>query len=111
MKSMKLTKKQQEGMTVPVAAEPEKPEYPYGLCLRLGREELMKLGIKQLPQVGDSFVVDAKCVVKGVSAGDGDGGKYASCDLQITDMGMEGDDEARRKDTAKKMYDKMGEKK
>jgi hypothetical protein len=37
----------------------EDREYGYGLCIRLEEEDMAKLGMKTLPQVGDTFVIEA----------------------------------------------------
>ena len=66
------------------------PEYPYGLCITLGKEELEKLGITVLPQVGSEMMVHAKAYVKMTRAYDTQGdGKDMSVELQITDMAIE----------------------
>lgn len=93
-----------------VSAAPERPEYPYGLCLRLGKEELAKLGIKGMPAIGDSFMIDAKAVVKTVSASAGEGGDYASVELQITDMEIDTDEQEKKSKTAKMLYGSMEKK-
>lgn len=108
MKSMKLSKSEQKEMSVPVQVN--KDEYPYGLRITLGKDQLKKLGLSKLPAVGDEFIADAKLVVKSVSAGAAESGEYASCDLQITDLGLEEDEAAKTNDTAKKMFTKMGAK-
>ncbi len=107
MKSMKLKKSEAKAE---VMAAPDLPQYPYGLCLRLGKDEMSKLGIKGLPSVGDSFVIEAKSVVKTVSASAGEGGDYASIELQITDMGLDSDKEDKKSRTASQLFGKMGEK-
>lgn len=42
-------------------------DYPYGLELRLGSDELEKLGMKELPAVGEEYTLTAHCVVTDVS--------------------------------------------
>ncbi len=105
---MKISKAERKELDVPVSVNQD--EYPYGLRIRLDKAQLTKLGLTELPSVGDSFVVDAACVVRSVSAGEGESGDYASCELQITDLGLEEDEADKTKDTAKKMYTKMGAK-
>lgn len=107
MKNMKMSRSEQKAEAV---AAPERPEYPYGLCLRLGKEEMAKLGIKGLPSVGDAFMIEAKSVVKTVSASAGEGGDYASVELQITDLGLDSDSEDKTKKRASSLYGKMSEK-
>jgi hypothetical protein len=100
MKNMK-TEKQPESM----AAEPARPEYPYGLKLRLEKEELIKLGFKGLPKVGETFDIEAKGVIQHVSMSAHEEGSYASCELQITDLDLEENGEDKGKKLAAKMFD------
>lgn len=71
-------------------------EYPYGLCINLGKDEIKKLGLKDLPDVGEEVTVLAVCTVTRVSqsaslkANDEDS---QGVELQITHMGLvEGND-------------------
>lgn len=86
-----------------VAGEYKEPEYPYGLCIRLGKEELKKLGITQPPAVGSKMTVTAAVFVKSTSAYEYEGqDKEMSVELQITDMEIgESKDKA---DTATLLY-------
>ena len=105
MTHMKLSSK--EATEAMPTAMPEKPEYPYGLRLRLEKEELEKLGIKELPKVGEIFTVEAKAHVLSVSAGASQEHEHASMDLQITHMGLGEDGEVKSAHLAKKMYGEM----
>lgn len=109
MKNMKIKKSEKEA--APTSVAPDRPDYPYGLCVRLGKDELTKLGIKGLPAVGDSFMIEAKSFVKTVSASAGEGGDYASVELQITDMGLDSDSEDKKAKTAKSLFGDMASKK
>lgn len=94
-------KSKPEGESSAEVAEYEEPQYPYGLCLHLGMDELEKLGITQLPEVGAVIMVSAKAFVKSTSAYETQGdGKSMSVDLQITDMELG----AEKKDPASVMY-------
>ncbi len=104
---MKMSKAEAKAEAMPAMAE--RPEYPYGLCIRLGKEEIAKLGLKA-PTIGDAFDIDAKCVVKSMSASAGEGGDYMSIELQITDMELESDAEDKKDNAAKNLYGKMSEK-
>lgn len=64
------------------------PEYPYGLRLRLEDEELQKLGLTTLPDVGTSLVLTARVEVCGTSAYDSESGKHRSVELQLTDLAL-----------------------
>ncbi len=68
-------------------AEEYAPEYPYGLCINLGADELAKLNITALPEVGSKMMLHASVFVKSVSSHDTQGQRKDSCvGLQITDM-------------------------
>lgn len=86
----------------PGMVEGDEPRYPYGLCLHLGKDELEKLGISALPDVGTPVMVSAKAFVKATSAYETQGdGKSMSVELQITAMEiMPGE----KKDPASVMY-------
>jgi hypothetical protein len=78
------------------------PEYPYGLCLHLGMDELAKLGMTTLPDVGAKMTITAMAFVKSTSAYETQSeGKSMSVDLQITDMEV---GSAEKKDPASVMY-------
>jgi hypothetical protein len=70
------------------------PDFPWGLCINLGKDELAKLGIKELPEVGDEFHVYAVTRVTRVSASASEGGEDSKgVELQITHMGAMQEDE------------------
>lgn len=78
------------------------PDYPYGLCINLGSDELAKLGIKDLPAVGSELEMTAKVKVTSVSSSEsehGDGHKSVS--LQVTDMSL---DDGAGPSAAEKLY-------
>lgn len=84
--SMKLTKAETEKEN---EVSEDRPEFPFGLTLRLDNEALDKLGMKEMPEVGTDIELAAKVVVTEVSEhtrGDGDTVKGLS--LQITDMNL-----------------------
>lgn len=86
-------------------AEAERgPDYPYGLCLNLGSDEMEKLGIEDLPAVGTEMNLTAVVKVTSVSSYDseGDGGSK-SVSLQITQMGL---DAGKGESAAQKLYGK-----
>jgi len=98
LKSMKLDKSEKE------CCEPssDKQEYPWGLTIRLDNESLKKLGITDLPGVGEEMFLSAKVEVTEVSEHSRADGKepMKGVSLQITDMGLEG----ANTDKAKKLY-------
>lgn len=80
-------KSKPEKEEMPGAIEKDEPRYPYGLCIRLGSDELEKLGITALPAVGGKMKITAECFVESTSAYETQGnGKDQSMSLQITDM-------------------------
>ncbi|MEC4595460.1 capsid staple protein [Burkholderia vietnamiensis] len=88
-------------------AESERgPDYPYGLCLNLGGDEMEKLGIKDLPAVGGEMSLTAKVKVTSVSSYETDGGGGSkSISLQITEMAL---DDGNGESAAQKLYGKKG---
>lgn len=85
-----------------MATDYEEPQYPYGLCLTLGKDELEKLGMTTLPDVGAKMNVMAMGYVKSTSAYETqDDGKSMSVEIQLTDLEISPGD---RKDPAEVMY-------
>lgn len=68
-------------------AMPEVPKYPHGLKLRLGPEELKKLGFKEPPPIEKKYNLSATVEVVEIEADKeaGDESSYSLC-LQITEM-------------------------
>ena len=67
----------------------EEPMYSYGLCISLGREELEKLCIEQLPQAGSEMMLKAKAYVKTVRESQEKDGVEQNVELQICAMAIE----------------------
>lgn len=86
MTSMKIEPRKAEQST---AIMNDGPEYPYGLRICLGTDELKKLGIEKLPELGKEIAISAKGTVCAVSENENLYGKNQSLDLQITDMELE----------------------
>lgn len=64
------------------------PDFPWGLCLNLGKDEIAKLGIDDLPEVGDEFHIYAVAKVTRVSQSASEQGEDSKgVELQITHMG------------------------
>lgn len=83
--------------------EGDEPQYPYGLCLHLGNDELEKLQITEVPDVGIEVMIMAKAFVKSTSAYDTQrDGKSRSAELQITDLELA----PPKKDAAQVMFGK-----
>lgn len=69
-------------------------EYPYGLKVCLGEDELQKLGIEELPEVNASMMLHAEAKVCLVESNKSLYGHHRRLELQITRlsvMGGEGD--------------------
>ena len=72
------------------------PPYPWGLCLRLEKEDLDKLKFPKLPQVGDEFHITAVGIVTSVSSSmrdQKDEEKTVSIQIKMLDMASEGPDD------------------
>lgn len=65
-------------------------KYPYGLCITLRNESLAKLGIRELPEVDEEFILTAKVVVTSVTSNDRQGKPAEkTMELQITAMELD----------------------
>lgn len=92
MKRSEKDKRTDMGETAPITSIAA--DYPYGLCIHLDKDELDKIGIKELPEVGGSYpmraMVTVTCVRQAAMSGRDE---ETSVDLQITDMALEMPDE------------------
>jgi hypothetical protein len=109
MQSMKLTLK--EGKEEVTYDDPSKaPEYPSGLTICLDDVSLKKLGIKELPDVGQTMYLEANVTVYSKRQYENQTGPENGLSLQITDMELEAseEDEAEPDDrsAAQKIYGK-----
>lgn len=89
--SMKIDPKKREEMYAEkstVAAE-SGPLYPWGLGIHLDDDSLDALGIDELPKVGKSYALQAKCTVTSVSENKTEEGTRRSVSLQITDLAVD----------------------
>ncbi|MBF8258368.1 MAG: bbp20 [Actinobacteria bacterium] len=104
MVSMKMSKKETEKATEPIPSEG--PEYPYGLCLNLEKEQIEKLGLGT-PKAGSTLMLHAMVEVKSITVTDEKDGKgYKSLSLQITDMALEKGGGMNEKKVAGALYGK-----
>lgn len=86
LKSMKMAPKEMEPAQVLVGP---KEIYPYGLSIRLEKEQLAALGFEELPDAGQLVALMAKGkVVKVESRED-----YKCVEIQITDLAVHSTDE------------------
>lgn len=84
-------KRSASDMESDTACAPGKPDpYPYGLCLNVDKDELDKLGITSLPEVGEEYQVMAVAKVTRVNASAAEGqDDQMGVSLQITSMALE----------------------
>lgn len=92
LKSLKLPKKSAKQDGALVSESYPRDEYPYGTRLDLSNESLDKLGIKTLPEVGSSFMIECKVTVIGSRQNATKDKTSRTLELQITDMDLELDD-------------------
>lgn len=93
MISMKRTAADKRGdKMINSPVEATAPDYPYGLCIHLDKDELDKLGIKDLPNIGSTLNLEVIVKVTRISqsAAD-DADEQTSIDMQITDIGIDSD--------------------
>lgn len=105
--SMKIDRAARDAMMKgPATISDEGPLYPWGLALNLENEAIDALGMKQLPEAGETMLLVAKVKVTGTRSEDvdGDGGKRKrqKVTLQITDMALE--DAGDKTNAAEKLY-------
>jgi hypothetical protein len=81
-------KEKQDGCCMPSDAE-QKPEYPWGLRLNLCKEDLEKLGVKELPAVGAEMMLIAKVKVIETRQSATENHDSKGMELQVTDMALE----------------------
>lgn len=87
--SLKKTKAQKKSSAPQLASGPSGEDYSYGTRLSLGKDELEKLGIKDMPKVGTKFKLEAEVEVVSVSANAGKDHDSRDMGLQITAMCLE----------------------
>lgn len=105
--SMKIDRAARDAaMKGPDTLTAEGPLYPWGLNLNLENESIEALGMKQLPEAGETMLLVARVNVVGTTSEDvdGEGGKRKrqSVRLQITDMALE--DGGAKTNAAEKLY-------
>ncbi len=71
--------------------------YGYGTRLELSHEDLVKLGVKELPEAGDEYSITATAKVTSASKSVSDTGSRTSMSLQITHLKLTHEDEAAEK--------------
>lgn len=85
--SMKLDKKEKDkSYPVALSGNTNQDDYSYGTRLNLRKEDLDKLGIEDLPKVGEKFRLVAEVEVISVSASASKDNDNQDMGLQITAM-------------------------
>lgn len=85
--------------------EISKPEYPYGLEVCLCDEVLDKLGVTELPKVGETMIIQCQVTVCSTAENSMQGGDVERrMSLQITDMALSASLPAAKTDAANAMY-------
>lgn len=88
MVDMKRSKADMKEANTPISLGKE--EYPYGLRIRLEKDDLEKLGMtKKLPAVGDEVMVEAMCKVISVSENASENHDSSSVEYQIMHISIE----------------------
>jgi hypothetical protein len=88
----------------------ETNSYPYGTKICLGTDELKKLGVTELPDVGEVHTITAKVKVVEVGQRDKKDGQSRSLDLQITDLDLPFGGKAKEDDQNEKAKSKLAKK-
>lgn len=83
---LKRTPAERKDKEAQMQAGPEVDQYPYGCALDLATDELDKLGVKELPEVGDLFHIKALGKVTRVSANEHSAGRERSICIQLTHL-------------------------
>ncbi len=85
--SMKRSKKADKAKMADMPSTSSGEQYPYGLRIDLGHEEMKKLGMKKLPKAGamHKFTAHAK-VTRAEESSSEEGGKRRGMNLQIMKM-------------------------
>lgn len=88
MVSMELTDDEKTDMMMPCLSS-DRPDYPWGLRIRLTEKELEKMDIKPDCEVGEVIDLRAFAVVTSVSTEQRDGKNSACVELQIERLAIE----------------------
>lgn len=91
MQDMALTPEEKSEMAICGPSSPMSMinNYPYGLCISLGDEQLEKLNLDKDCEPGDFIHIFAMAKVTSVSKNDTGEGEKTRIELQITHMGIE----------------------
>ena len=93
MQSMELDDDEKLDTVMPIPMA-DAPEYPYGLKICLTQAEFEKLGLDPSEAIVGGIVhLHALARVTSYSCNQTEGGEDCRCELQITDMAVESEDE------------------
>lgn len=87
--SMERTAKEKKAAEERMKPMEAGPDFPWGLSVNLGDAELKKVGIKELPEIGDQYTIVAIAKVTRVSANASEDSANRSVEFQITDLALE----------------------
>jgi hypothetical protein len=84
------------------------PDYPWGLALDLGKNELAKLGMAELPKIGDIIHLEAIAKVTSLYESASEGGEDSkNCTLQVMLLGCAPESQTKEQ-AAGKIFDGAG---
>lgn len=86
MANMQMTKADRKRMRAGYPVGADTLDYPWGLSINLDESAIKKLGITELPDVGEELMVHACAKVVRVSASASDKVTNRAIELQITDL-------------------------
>lgn len=90
MKTVSMKVEDRKASELSTAGDPMQQQFPWGLRLSLGLEQIQKLGLQaDMPEVGDQLSFTGVGTVVSVSASATADGSSMSIEVQITDLGME----------------------
>lgn len=84
--SMKRTPEERKADAQPSAVD--MPDYPWGLQITLSEEDLVQLGISDIPTAGAPVALEGIAKVTSTSSSEVDGKPNRSVTLQITDLAV-----------------------
>lgn len=86
---LKVSEKEMYGDIAPTSKPGARKVYPYGTRIELNSSLIDKLGLKELPEVGEEINIMAVGEVVAASQSASDGKKSRSVSIQITSMSLE----------------------
>lgn len=91
---MKLSKKQKsDGMKMPMGVDSDSPNYPYGLRLSLGNDDLKKLPGLKKADMKDAVTIRAVGHIVAMRQNDTQAGKDRTIEIQIEKLSINGEED------------------